>query len=127
MSEPFDPEGQNLSQVELTSAPTYSLWQMMRYMLKLGSIGFGGPIALVGYMHQDLVEKENWISESEYAEGLAPAQLAPGPVVITTGFIGYVVAGFAGATTATLATFLPCYLLTILPRGDFLRASAPFV
>ena len=62
------------------SVPNYSLWQMVQYALKLGSIGFGGPIALVGYMHRDLVEDRKWISESEYSEGMTLAQVAPGPL-----------------------------------------------
>ena len=57
----------------------YSLWDLVRYMTKLGAIGFGGPVALVGYMHRDLVEQRQWISEEDYKEGLALAQLAPGP------------------------------------------------
>ena len=48
------------------SRPSYSLWQMVLYMLKLGTIGFGGPVALVGYMHRDLVEERKWISEADY-------------------------------------------------------------
>ena len=53
---------------------------MVSYALKLGAIGFGGPVALVGYMHRDLVEQRKWISEAEYKEGLALAQLMPGPL-----------------------------------------------
>jgi chromate transporter len=49
-------------------------------MTKLGTIGFGGPVALVGYMHRDLVENRKWISESDYKEGLALSQLMPGPL-----------------------------------------------
>ena len=52
----------------------------MFYALKLGAAGFGGPVALVGYMFRDLVEKRKWISEGDYKEGLALAQLAPGPL-----------------------------------------------
>ena len=53
----------------------YSLWQMVGYALRLGTIGFGGPVALVGYMHRDLVERRRWISEADYKEGLTLAQL----------------------------------------------------
>ncbi len=60
--------------------PPYTLWQMVLYMLRLGSLGFGGPVALVGYMHRDLVEQRGWITEADYKEGLALAQLAPGPL-----------------------------------------------
>src|SRR5512135_3443791 len=58
----------------------YSLWQLVRYFLRLGTLGFGGPVALVGYMHRDLVENRHWISEADYQEGLALAQLMPGPL-----------------------------------------------
>src|SRR5439155_27251865 len=58
----------------------YSLRDLVQYMLKLGTIGFGGPVALVGYMHRDLVEQRRWISESDYKEGLTLSQLMPGPL-----------------------------------------------
>lgn len=61
-------------------SPCYRLGQMCTYMLRLGTAGFGGPVALVGYMHRDLVEQRKWISESEYREGLTLAQLMPGPL-----------------------------------------------
>ena len=60
---------------ENQTGPGYSLWQLVRYMTKLGTIGFGGPVALVGYMYRDLVESRKWISESDYKEGLALSQL----------------------------------------------------
>ncbi|MGH8746557.1 MAG: chromate transporter, partial [Burkholderiales bacterium] len=50
--------------------PAYSLWQLVVYALKLGTLGFGGPVALIGYMHRDLVENRKWISEADYKEGL---------------------------------------------------------
>lgn len=59
---------------------SYSLRQLTLYSLKLGTVGFGGPVALIGYMHRDLVEQRKWISESDYKDGLALAQLAPGPL-----------------------------------------------
>ena len=58
----------------------YSLLDLTKYFLKLGTTGFGGPVALVGYMHRDLVENKKWISEEDYKEGLALSQLAPGPL-----------------------------------------------
>ena len=57
--------------------PIYSLWQLILYFLRLGTFGFGGPVALVGYMHRDLVEGKGWITESDYKEGLALSQIAP--------------------------------------------------
>ena len=64
----------------IAAKPVYSLKQLVLYFLQLGYSGFGGPVALVGYMQRDLVEKRKWISEEEYKEGLALAQLAPGPL-----------------------------------------------
>lgn len=62
------------------SPPSYTLWQLVRYMLALGTWGFGGPVALAGYMYRDLVEKHQWITDADYKEGLALAQLMPGPL-----------------------------------------------
>jgi len=69
-----------LGSFPVTASTPYSLAQLTRYFLKLGSIGFGGPVALVGYMYRDLVESRCWITEEDYREGLAPAQLMPGPL-----------------------------------------------
>src|SRR3989441_3902917 len=81
--------------------PSYSLWQMVQYMTKLGTIGFGGPVALVGYMHRDLVEQRKWISEADYKEGLTLAQLMPGPLAAQLAiYLGYVHFGILGATLA---------------------------
>lgn len=60
--------------------PSYTLWQLVLYMLRLGTLGFGGPVALVGYMYRDLVEQRGWISDADYKEGMALAQLMPGPL-----------------------------------------------
>ena len=68
-----------------TRVHTYSLAALTRYFLKLGTFGFGGPVALIGYMHRDLVEQRQWITEEEYREGLALAQLAPGPLAAQLG------------------------------------------
>ena len=59
------------NEVSKIAAPAYSIWQLVIYFLKLGTWGFGGPVALVGYMHRDLVEKNQWLTEDEYKEGLA--------------------------------------------------------
>ena len=63
-----------------TRHPIYSLRQLLLYALKLGTVGFGGPVALVGYMYRDLVEQRHWISEADHKEGLALAQVMPGPL-----------------------------------------------
>lgn len=96
------------------AAPTYTLWQMVLYMLRLGALGFGGPVALVGYMHRDLVEERGWITDSDYKEGLALAQLAPGPLAAQTAiYLGYVHYRILGATLAGLAFVLPSFLIVV--------------
>jgi chromate transporter len=93
---------------------SYTLWQLVAYMLKLGSIGFGGPVALVGYMHRDLVEKRGWISEAEYKEGLTLAQIMPGPLAAQLAiYLGYVHYGVFGATAVGVAFVLPSFIMVL--------------
>ena len=97
-----------------TSTPGYTLKQLVRYFLKLGYSGFGGPVALVGYMYLDLVERKKWISEEEYKDGLALAQLAPGPLAAQLSiYIGYIHYRVLGATLAGLAFVLPSFLMVV--------------
>jgi chromate transporter len=99
---------------ESVTQPRYSLWQMVLYALKLGSIGFGGPIALVGYMHRDLVEDRNWISESEYSEGMTLAQVAPGPLAAQLAiYLGYVHYSLLGASLVGIAFVLPSFFMVV--------------
>ncbi len=92
----------------------YSLKDLVLYFLKLGTIGFGGPVALVGYMHRDLVEKRKWIEEQDYKEGLALAQLAPGPLAAQLSiYLGYVHYRILGATLAGIAFVLPSFIMVI--------------
>ena len=94
---------------------SYTLKDLIKYFLKLGTTGFGGPVALVGYMHRDLVEDRKWISEEEYKEGLALAQLAPGPLAAQLGiYLGYVHHGVLGATLSGLAFVLPSFIMVVL-------------
>jgi len=96
------------------TAPRYTLGQLVLYMLRLGAFGFGGPVALVGYMHRDLVEEKNWISESDYREGLALAQMMPGPLAAQLGiYMGYVHYRIVGATLAGIAFILPSFLMVV--------------
>jgi chromate transporter len=102
--------------------PAYTLWQMVWYMLRLGSLGFGGPVALIGYMHRDLVEARGWISESDYKEGLALAQMAPGPLAAQLGiYMGYVHYRVLGATLAGLAFVLPSFLMVVALGWAYVR------
>lgn len=93
-------------------AESRTLRGLVRYFFKLGSAGFGGPIALVGYMHRDLVEERAWYSEEEYRQALAIGQTFPGPLAAQTGmWLGYLEAGARGATAVALPFVLPPFLM----------------
>jgi len=89
-------------------------WRFLLYFLYLGALGFGGPIALAGYMQRDLVERRRWTSEEDYQVGLALAQLAPGPLAAQLAiYLGYVQGGIFGATLVGVAFILPSFLMVI--------------
>jgi chromate transporter len=93
----------------------FSLGELGTYFLWLGTFGFGGPIALVGYMQRDLVERRNWFSKQDYAEGLALAQLAPGPLAAQLAmYLGWLKAGTAGATLVSVAFIMPSFLMVLV-------------
>ncbi len=105
-----------------TPQPHYTLWQLILYFLKLGAIGFGGPVALVGYMHRDLVEERRWITESDYKEGLALSQIAPGPLAAQLAiYLGFVHYRVRGATLAGLAFVLPSFLMVLALGWAYVR------
>ena len=95
---------------------------MTRYFLGLGALGFGGPIALTGRMRRDLVDEREWISDEEFAEGLALAQLAPGPLAAQVAiYLGWVRGGNAGATLAGIAFVLPSFIIVVLLAAAYTR------
>lgn len=99
----------------MDNIPTYTLRQLILYFLKLGSTGFGGPVALVGYMHKDLVENRKWISDAEYRQGVALAQLAPGPLAAQLAiYLGFVHYRILGATLAGIAFVIPSFIMVVL-------------
>jgi chromate transporter len=103
-------------------SPRYSLGQLILYFLKLGSWGFGGPVALIGYMHRDLVEEHHWVTEAEYQEGLALAQLAPGPLAAQLAiYLGYVHYRILGATLVGLAFILPSFVMVVALGWAYVR------
>ncbi|MBI4505827.1 MAG: chromate efflux transporter [Chloroflexi bacterium] len=90
------------------------LWPLVRYFLRLGTLGFGGPVALAGFMHRDLVERRRWIAEDEYRLGLALAQIMPGPLAAQLAIaLGYFQHGIVGATLVGLAFILPTFLMVV--------------
>jgi chromate transporter len=107
---------------DASDTPKYALWQMVLYMLRLGTLGFGGPVALVGYMQRDLVEERKWISQDDYKEGLALAQLAPGPLAAQLAiYMGYVHYRILGATLAGLAFVIPSFLMVVALGWAYVR------
>ncbi len=96
------------------SIPPVTRAGLARYFLRLGAAGFGGPIALVGHMHRDLVERRGWITEDEYREGLALAQLSPGPLAAQVCFyLGYIRGGIVGAALSGLGFVLPSFVIVV--------------
>lgn len=99
-----------------------TLQEFLLYFLRLGTFGFGGPIALAGYMQRDLVEQRRWITKQDYVEGLALAQLAPGPLAAQLAiYLGWVRAGTFGATLVSAAFILPSFLMVLVLSALYLR------
>jgi chromate transporter len=99
-----------------------SLPRFVGYFLRLGTVGFGGPIALAGHMQQDLVDERGWIVKEDYVEGLALAQLAPGPLAAQLAiYLGYVRAGVLGATGVGIAFVLPSFLMVLALSAAYVR------
>src|SRR5262245_50116728 len=92
------------------------------YFLRLGTFGFGGPIALAGYMQRDLVERRGWISKRDYVQGLALAQLAPGPLAAQLAiYLGWVRARVSGATLVAAAFILPSFVMVLVLSALYVR------
>ncbi|HJQ84626.1 MAG TPA: chromate transporter [Candidatus Binatia bacterium] len=101
--------------------PPYSLRELVLYFLHLGTTGFGGPIALVGYMQRDLVERRGWITLKDYKEGLALAQLAPGPLAAQLAiYLGWLDHGILGATLVAVAFVLPSFVMVLVIAALYL-------
>jgi chromate transporter len=99
-----------------------SIPRFVGYFLWLGTVGFGGPIALAGHMQQDLVDERGWISKEDYLEGLALAQLAPGPLAAQLAiYLGYIRAGVLGATAVGVAFVLPSFLMVLALSAAYVR------
>jgi chromate transporter len=99
------------------------LWRIGWYFAEAGSFVFGSGLAIVPFLHSGVVQDFRWLNERQFLDAVAVAMITPGPVVITVAFIGYLVAGPAGAVVAAFGTFLPCYFFTVLPAPHFQRWS----
>src|SRR5882762_2518097 len=95
------------------------LWEVFLYFAKAGMFVFGSGLAIIPFLYGGVVQGHHWLTDRQFVDAVAVAMITPGPVVITSGFIGYLVAGFAGACVAALGTFLPCYGFVILAAPVF--------
>jgi chromate transporter len=100
-------------------ATSERLWQIFWFFGKAGSFVFGSGLAIIPFLYGGVVKEFHWLNAQQFLDSVAVAMITPGPVVITTAFIGFLVAGFPGACVAAIAMFIPCYLLTIIPAPYF--------
>lgn len=96
-----------------------TIGQIGWYFTKAGAFVFGSGLAIVPFLYGGVVQEYKWLDERQFLDAVAVAMISPGPVVITVAFIGYLVAGPAGAVAAALGTFLPCYFFTVIPAPYF--------
>jgi chromate transporter len=97
------------------------LKQILLFFTKAGAFVFGSGLAIVPFLNQGVVQQYGWLTENQFLDAVAVAMVTPGPVVITVAFIGFIVAGFAGAVAASIGIFVPVYLFTIIPAPWFQR------
>jgi chromate transporter len=100
---------------------TGGLAQILLFFTKAGSFVFGSGLAIIPFLHQGVVQQFGWLNEHQFLDAVAVAMITPGPVVITVAFIGFLVAGLAGAVMAAIGIFLPVYVFTIVPAPWFKR------
>src|ERR1700756_293120 len=111
----------NLITTRPASTPV-PLAQFVGYFLRLGAVGFGGPIALAGHMQQDLVDDRRWVRKEDYLAGLALAQLAPGPLAAQLAiYLGYIHSGILGSTAVAIAFILPSFLMVLGLSAAYVR------
>jgi len=105
-------------------ARTVPFGAYLRYFLGLGTWGFGGPIASVGYMQRDLVERRGWLAEAEFLDGVALGQTMPGPLAAqVVMWIGYLRKGWAGALATAAAFIAPSFMLVLAVAIIYVRYS----
>ncbi len=98
-----------------------TIWTLCKFFLKAGAFVFGSGLAIVPFLYGGAVGEFHWLTERQFLDAVAVAMITPGPVVITAGFIGYLVAGPAGACVAALAVFAPPYLIVIFGAPYYRR------
>jgi chromate transporter len=110
-----------LAAAAATEAQTSILWEILLFFTKAGAFVFGSGLAIVPFLYESVVHHYGWLSEQQFLDAVAVAMITPGPVVITVAFIGFLVAGFPGASLAAIGIFLPVWVLTVIPAPWFVR------
>jgi chromate transporter len=104
------------------------LWDFFLVMLKVGTFAFGGGYAMITPLHYELVTHFGWLTEAEFSSAVAIGQITPGPLMIMVAFMGYKIAGAAGATLGTIGLFLPSALIVLAIAKSYLRfKDLPFI
>jgi len=98
-----------------------TLWQLAVVFLRVGSVTFGGGFVMIPQIETDVVKVHQWLTQQEFADGVVFGQITPGPILITATFVGFKVAGILGAFVATIAAFLPSFLMTLLAGTSLSR------
>src|SRR6266571_9163654 len=126
MSQQTKPQPVTVDRAETVS---FTLRDLLLYFLRLGTTGFGGPIALAGHMQKDLVEERHWVSKQDYLEGLAFSQLSPGPLAAQLAmYLGWLRAGTIGATAVGIAFILPSFLMVLVLAALYVHfGSLPWI
>lgn len=96
-----------------------TLWTLLLFFTEAGAFVFGSGLAIVPFLYGGVVQQHHWLTNQQFVDAVAVAMITPGPVVITAGFIGFLVAGFAGAAVAAVGTFLPCYTVVVVAAPAF--------
>lgn len=123
-------QGVNRQLLEVDPAQTtFGIGDLAFYFLRLGTLGFGGPIALAGHMQKDLVDERHWFSKQDYLEGLAFSQLSPGPLAAQLAmYLGWLRAGALGGTTVGIAFILPSFLMVLVLAALYVHfGSLPWI
>jgi len=100
------------------------LGKLLLFFLKAGSLTFGSGLVIVPFLEKGLVQNTGWLNERQFLVAVAIGMISPGPVVITATFVGYLVAGFWGATVSTIGIFLPSFLFVLIVAPTLIRHRA---
>jgi chromate transporter len=108
----------------LPAAGGVSLWKLLAFFLKAGSLTFGSGLVIVPFLEKGLVQESGWLDGRQFLVAVAIGMLSPGPVVITATFVGYLIAGFWGSLVCTVGIFLPSFLLVLIVAPILVRHRA---